>query len=276
MATQAQIKANRLNAQKSTGPKTAEGRAAVAQNAVKHGLFAQQNVVNCEKVSDFDEFCTALFAGLAPVGAVEMMMADRIVSLSWRLKRVERMHSEAIDVLIARAETDYWQNNRRNDARSAHDPRAGGLELILGWATVHDFSESKVLERLLMYEKRIESSLYKAMSELQKTQRARKEEKEENDRAQMEVITTSVNERASTQNKANQDPAAPQSGRDVHRTQGRDALATEEGANGSLADGAECAEQSQIVRDENSAKRVAEEDYDDNRATISSGMSKFA
>jgi hypothetical protein len=42
MTTQAQIKANRLNAQKSTGPKTAEGKAIVAQNAAKHSPFAQK------------------------------------------------------------------------------------------------------------------------------------------------------------------------------------------------------------------------------------------
>jgi hypothetical protein len=41
MATEKQINANRKNAQKSTGPKTAEGKAAVSQNAVKHGLFTR-------------------------------------------------------------------------------------------------------------------------------------------------------------------------------------------------------------------------------------------
>ncbi len=40
MSTKAQTKANQKNAQKSTGPKTVEGKAVVSQNAVKHGLFA--------------------------------------------------------------------------------------------------------------------------------------------------------------------------------------------------------------------------------------------
>jgi hypothetical protein len=41
MATQSQIKANRLNARKSTGPKMAAGKAALAQNALENDLFAQ-------------------------------------------------------------------------------------------------------------------------------------------------------------------------------------------------------------------------------------------
>ena len=45
MASEAQIQANRANAQKSTGPRTAEGKATVAQNAVKHGLRAEQMVI---------------------------------------------------------------------------------------------------------------------------------------------------------------------------------------------------------------------------------------
>ena len=39
MTTQKLIEANRRNALKSTGPITPSGRAAVSQNAIKHGLF---------------------------------------------------------------------------------------------------------------------------------------------------------------------------------------------------------------------------------------------
>lgn len=48
MASEAQILANPLNAPKSTGPRTAEGKAAVWRNAVKHGLTARSIVVTGE------------------------------------------------------------------------------------------------------------------------------------------------------------------------------------------------------------------------------------
>ena len=53
MSTTAQIKANRQNARKSTGPKTDEGKAAVSQNALKHGIFAE-SVIEGENETDKD------------------------------------------------------------------------------------------------------------------------------------------------------------------------------------------------------------------------------
>ena len=41
MITEAQIVANRRNSMKSTGPQTPEGKATVAKNALKHGLYAR-------------------------------------------------------------------------------------------------------------------------------------------------------------------------------------------------------------------------------------------
>ncbi|MFC1637336.1 hypothetical protein ACFL5Z_21150, partial [Planctomycetota bacterium] len=120
--------------------------------------------------------------GLAPVGAVEAMMAERVVSLSWRLKRAERMSNEVIDVKIAQVTTGSWDKSRRREAGLAEDTEEGVPELILGWATIRDYGDAQVLERLLLYEKRIESSLYKAMNELQKLQRTRKLEETKDER----------------------------------------------------------------------------------------------
>ena len=48
------------------------------------------------------------------------------------------------------------------------DNRGSGPDLVLGRAAINDLSNSRVLERLLMYERRIENSLYKTLDELHK------------------------------------------------------------------------------------------------------------
>ena len=173
MSTKAQIKANQQNAQKSTGPQTAEGKAAVSQNAVRHGLFAAEAVIQGEDPADYELYRDKYLAELLPVGMVESMLAERIVGLWWRLRRAERMQNESFEVLIAKIETDPWQKTWRERAAKAQDPRAGGLKLLLGWATKDDFSNSRVLDRLLLYERRIENSLYKTINRLKQYQAIR-------------------------------------------------------------------------------------------------------
>src|SRR4030042_5428193 len=102
MSSSAQIVANRCNSKKSTGPRSVEGKEKVAQNAVKHGLFSQKNVVISENQVEFDQLEDEMLAELAPVGVMETMLAERIVSLTWRPKRAERMQNEAIDFKIQR------------------------------------------------------------------------------------------------------------------------------------------------------------------------------
>ncbi len=172
MTTQAQIEANRKNAQKSTGPKSRQGKEAVSQNAVKHGLCANKHVIRSESQEEFDEFRQNMIADLEPVGAMEKMLADRIVSLSWRLKRAEQFQNLAIESLIEFNLNDGWY--RGDSARREADK--GNLELIIGFAINRDFAEARTLDLLLMYERRIESSLYKASTELRKMQRMRRKE----------------------------------------------------------------------------------------------------
>ncbi len=56
MSSIEQILANRQNAQRSTGPKSAEGKAVSAKNAVKHGLFALETLIKGENREDFEIF----------------------------------------------------------------------------------------------------------------------------------------------------------------------------------------------------------------------------
>jgi hypothetical protein len=172
MATEAQVQANRANAQKSTGPRTAEGKVVVAQNAVKHGLSGRLDVIKGEDQAEFGRQREALLGELAPVGLRETMLAERVVSLSWRLQRVERMQNEVFDALLAKGSSPLAKLARSLLPKGSDDAEDGQEEgdLTLGRVVLKDFSNGRVLDRLLMYERRIERSLYKTMAELQHLQ----------------------------------------------------------------------------------------------------------
>jgi hypothetical protein len=173
MATQAKILANRLNAKKSTGPNTPQGKAVVSQNALKHGLSARHDVITTESQADFDLHRDALLAELAPIGPMESILADRIVSLSWRLKRADLIQNQTIDAMHEKITSDPLANLAKSfglkglgfpqDETSDSRP-----DLTLGRIAIKDFSNERVLDRLLMYERRIEHSLYKTTLELQR------------------------------------------------------------------------------------------------------------
>jgi len=173
MATQAQILANRRNAQKSTGPQTTSGKAAVSQNATKHGLSARQAVIGSESHADFNLYRDQILDELNPQSPMESMLAERIVTLSWQLKRVSRLQNQTIDALNALNTSGPLSKLTQSLLSKPHhcphaDPAESSAELALGRLAIKDFSNTRVLERLLMYERRIESSLYRTTLELQR------------------------------------------------------------------------------------------------------------
>jgi hypothetical protein len=170
MATEAQIHANRSNAQKSTGPRTPAGKVVVAQNAVKHGLAARLEVIRGEDQAEFDRHREAMLDELAPVGAREIMLAERVVDLSWRLDRAGRLQNEVFDALLAGRSSPLARSLLpEGTTRTQGEPQAEG-ELTRGQVVLEDFSNGRVLDRLLLYERRIERSFYNAMRELRDLQ----------------------------------------------------------------------------------------------------------
>jgi hypothetical protein len=88
MASERQIRANRRNALKSTGPRTAAGKAASSRNALRHGLTAHQVVIEGEDPALFDALRGCFIRELKPVGAMEEFLVERVAGLAWRLRRV--------------------------------------------------------------------------------------------------------------------------------------------------------------------------------------------
>ena len=89
MATLKQIEANRLNALKSTGPRTPEGKAAVSMNALKHGLRARTVVLPSENAEEFHQLCDDLEAEWQPQSRTEQFYVEQMAVSQWKLNRME-------------------------------------------------------------------------------------------------------------------------------------------------------------------------------------------
>jgi hypothetical protein len=184
MASEAQVVANRSNARKSTGPRTPEGKTVVSQNAVKHGLLAEHAVVRGEDPGQFEFYRDQMLGELAPAGQMESVLAERVVSLSWRLQRAERLQTAAFDALdekhekqtpvlpVLSPELQEWVRSKTRELDQG-DSNPADEDLALGRAVVKDFAHARVLDRLLMYERRIEHSLYRTMAELRRQRLSR-------------------------------------------------------------------------------------------------------
>jgi hypothetical protein len=88
MISDKQLDANRRNALLSTGPKTEEGRKRSRMNALRHGLTGQVTTMTEEDRTAHDQFSKALMKSLAPDGAMEIQLAQRVATDSWRLNRI--------------------------------------------------------------------------------------------------------------------------------------------------------------------------------------------
>src|SRR5262249_42499625 len=104
MTTLAKIEANRRNGQLSTGPRTVEGKAIVARNATKHGIFAAVPVVSGECPATWEAHRAGVVDSLAPVGALEVNLAERAALLLWRLQRLARYEVETVAAAVVAAD----------------------------------------------------------------------------------------------------------------------------------------------------------------------------
>jgi len=87
MSSLKQIEANQLNALKSTGPRTEEGKRRSRCNAIRHGLTAETVIVGLEDPEDYESFEATIIADYEPTTAVERELVLRLASVLWRLRR---------------------------------------------------------------------------------------------------------------------------------------------------------------------------------------------
>jgi hypothetical protein len=105
--TSPKMEANRRNALLSTGPRSEEGKRAVALNGTIHGLRSLQPVLPwLENARDWRKHRQAILDEFRPEGAVEAAFAERVALGFWKLGRSVALEASA---LAATRERNRWQ-----------------------------------------------------------------------------------------------------------------------------------------------------------------------
>ena len=116
MTSLKQIEANRLNARKSTGPRTEQGKQRSRQNALRHGLTAETVITRLENAADYQVFEATLYAEYQPRTATSRELVARLASVLWRLRR-----STSIETGLLQIQGELMQG--RNPTGSARNNR---------------------------------------------------------------------------------------------------------------------------------------------------------
>ena len=149
MATPAQILANRDNAQRSTGPKTLEGKQTASRNATRHGLTGTQIVMPGEDPAAYEDLRQGLHDSHQPANEAERILVDQIAANAWRLMRAQRVETAFLAKLT----------------EGAKDPDAALAAAFL--------EKPKELARMHRYVAAAQNAYYKAITQLTKLQKER-------------------------------------------------------------------------------------------------------
>lgn len=159
------------------GALTLEPAHAVALNSVRHGLRTLALVIpGIESLDEWREFSAEAASALAPEGAIESALAERIVELLWRGRRVARAEQRLIEDEYERLLI--MERRRIEHARAVREELAGNF-----YASAYDpeprevapplLAADSALSPILRYEAHLSRQLYRAMHELEALQAAR-------------------------------------------------------------------------------------------------------
>jgi hypothetical protein len=144
----ARAAASRRNGAKSSGPKSPEGKVRSSQNALKHGLRAQKHMLLAgESAAEYQRLEAALMEELAPEGALQAVLARRVVAAAWRLERAETIEVQ----LFAWNQLD-------------------GAGRNLGLALIRDCNNARAVDTLLRYRGGTLAEFWRALKTLKALQ----------------------------------------------------------------------------------------------------------
>jgi hypothetical protein len=168
MATSKQTQANRANARRSTGPRTAAGKAKSSLNAIKHGLRAQTTVLPGENIADFHALVGDFEEQFQPATALEWTLLRQLADAEWRMRRVP--HIEA--GVLAKKLHESREHYETHPDQLPGDPDLEEAFLV-GAMAASDAAGSDILSKLSRYEARLSHRYFRALDHLRRAQERR-------------------------------------------------------------------------------------------------------
>ena len=161
MATQSQIDANRMNAQKSTGPKTPEGKAKSRRNALQHGLTAKSCMLADEDPDDLLDLTEEIREKFNPQDTDEDFLIERMAKARIRYNRIMPIEASIFNLRLV--------------VDKAPPPlmEAQGETCQRAWAYMRDANGGNALSKLSRYETTLLREYDRSRAELEKMQKIR-------------------------------------------------------------------------------------------------------
>lgn len=191
MTTFAQLRANRKNSTRSTGPRTTEGKAASSQNHTLHGLNSVDPVLPHEDRDQFRALHEDYRSTFKPMNAYEEFLVSQMAASQWKLNRVERIEQAIFAALDGPPDP-------------AADPHARIAQLFM------EHGKSDGFMRLDRYRSGLERNLHRSTRELFATREKQKKQNEPNSTQAAERKFEKLLERLyeGPQSASNPEPAA--------------------------------------------------------------------
>ena len=152
-----QLEANRRNAQRSTGPTSAVGKARSSRNNLRHGLTGQIDVLPTEDREAHDRFCHEIVESLKPETPMEQQFAHSVAEDNWRLNRARAIENNMFAL--------------------GHEGERREIQVALADARTFQ-SHANQFQLLTIYEQRISRNLHRNLKQLQELQAERRQQRE--------------------------------------------------------------------------------------------------
>jgi hypothetical protein len=197
MRTHSQIEASRRNGAQSRGPATSAGKAASAQNATTHGLYAKTTVLASESQADFDELREAFFERFLPADLVELELLDGMVKTRWLIRRLDRIITTALDFEVDRCIPQV--------SKEIANPDADAFQL-----RAHEvLTDNRRLESWIRMQESLERKFDRYLRNLTRLQKQRNHENEPGDREEVEHQTPRASQNHENEPKQDECPPPP-------------------------------------------------------------------